>query len=367
MEAFERILVFLPTWLGDVVMATPLVRALREAQPRSRLDVLVPPGGARVLEGVPYVDQVIVYDKNGAHAGLGGMWRLGRSLAETRYDLAVCCPNSFRSALLLRFSGARRRIGWSYGGRGFLLTDRLVPEMRGHRRVPRPMPQYYLDLARRLGVEILSDHSELAVTPTGEAEADAFIERHGASGDALLGLNVGASFGPSKHWRADRFAEVAAQLRDQRGLRPVVLCGPGEEALGREVEDAVRDAGVADVIRTSDDMLSLAALKSVVKRLAVMVTTDTGPRHFAIAFDVPVICVMGSTDPQMTDQPDARGEVVRLDPLLECMPCHEKVCPLTHHRCLEDLAAVPVVAAALRALDEPPRARTAPEHRRASQ
>ncbi len=365
MEAFDRILVRMPNWLGDVVMATPLLRTLREAYPRARLDVLVQRGGAIVLEGVPFVDDVILYRRGGEHAGLSGMRRFARELRARDYELGVLCPNSFSSALLFRLAGLRRRIGWSYGGRGFLLTDRLAPQMRGHRRAPRPMPQYYLDLARRLGCEVLSDAVALAVTPDGEAEAEAFMERHGVRGTPLVGLNVGAAFGPSKHWRADRFGDVAAGLRASHGMRSVVLCGPGEETLGREVEDAALAAGCDDVIRTSDSVLTLAGLKSVVARLALMVTTDTGPRHFAIAYDVPVVCVMGATDPLMTDQPGARDEVVRLTPLLDCMPCHEKVYTLRHHDCLETLAAEPVLAAADRVLALPPRAATGPATRSA--
>jgi heptosyltransferase-2 len=365
MEGFDRILVRMPNWLGDVVMATPLLRTLREAYPRARLDILVQPGGALVLEGVPFVDDVLLYRRKGEHAGLVGMRRMAAELRARRYELGIVCPNSFSSALLFRLAGVRRRLGWSYGGRGFLLTDRLVPRMRGHRRVPRPMPQYYLDLARHLGCEVLAEDAVLAVTPDGEAEADAFMARHGVGDTPLVGLNVGAAFGPSKHWRADRFGEVATGLRARRGMRTVVLCGPGEEALGRQVEDAVAAASCDDVIRTSDAVLSLAGLKSVVNRLALMVTTDTGPRHFAIAFDVPVVCVMGSTDPLMTDQPGARAEVVRLEPLLDCMPCHEKVCPLQHHDCLEKLAAAPVLAAAERVLVRPPRPPSGPPPRSA--
>lgn len=356
MESFDRILVRAPNWLGDVVMATPLLRTVRETWPRARVDVVVSPGGAAVLEGLPWFDRVVPFRK-AEHRGLRGMTRLARELRRERHDLAICCPNSFSSALLLRLAGARRRLGWAYGGRGFLLTDRLVPEMRGHRRVPRPMPEYYLDLARRLGCEILSDHTELATTPAGDAEAARFLAERGVGPDArLVGLNVGASFGPSKLWHARGFRAVAEGLRLSRGLRPVVLCGPGEEALGREVEDAVG----GDVVRTSDLNLSIAGLKSVVRRLALLVTTDTGPRHFAIAFDVPCVCVMGSTDPRMTDQPGTRSEVVRLAPPLDCMPCHEKVCPLGHHRCLEDLEAGPVLAACDRVLALPPRERAGP-------
>ncbi len=350
MESFDRILVRAPNWVGDVVMATPLLRTLRESQPRARISVLALPSGAAVLEGLRTFDETIVYRRKDEHAGLSGMLRLAKDLRARRFDLAVCCPNSFSQALLLRLAGIPRRLGWSYGGRGFLLTDRLAPEMRGHRRVPRPMPQYYLDLARRLGCEVLSPHAQLAATPAGEEEAARFLEGRGvADGTPLVGFNVGAAFGPSKLWNARGFAGVAEGLRRARGMRPVVLCGPGEEKLGREIEDVVG----GDVVRTSDGVLSLAGLKSLVRRLRLLVTTDTGPRHFAIAFDVPYVCVMGSTDPQMTDQPEARGEVVRLDPPLPCMPCHEKVCPLGHHRCLEDLGPAPVLAACDRVLAPP--------------
>lgn len=356
MEPFERILVRGPNWLGDVVMATPLLRAVRETWPRAKLTVCLTPGGAAVLEGLPWFDEVLPYRK-AEHGGLGGTLRFARELRERRFDLAISCPNSFRVALQLRLAGIPRRVGWAYGGRGFLLTDRLVPEMRGHRRVPRPMPEYYLDLARHLGCEILGDDTELAATPAGEEEADRFLADRGARpGDRLAGLNVGASFGPSKLWNARGFAAVAAGLRLSRGLRPVVLSGPGEEAIGREIEDAVG----GDVVRTSDSKLSIAGLKSVVRRLALLVSTDTGPRHFGIAFDVPTVCVMGSTDPRMTDQPRTRSEVVRIDPPIECMPCHEKECPLGHHRCMEDVDPRAVLAACDRVLAMQARERSGP-------
>ena len=133
-------------------------------------------------------------------------------------------------------------------------------------------------------------------------------------------------------------------LNHERGMGYV-------EALGREVEAAVG----GDVVRTSDCVLSINGLKALVRRLALLVTTDTGPRHFAVGFDVPYVCVMGSTDPMMTDQPESRGEIVRRDPLLDCMPCHEKVCPLQHHKCLEDIAPAQVLAAVGRVMALPSR------------
>jgi lipopolysaccharide heptosyltransferase II len=351
MESFDRILVHLPTWLGDVVMATPLLRTLKENCPRAHVAVLCRKAGALVLEGLPGIDEVILYEKGGRHGGLRGTLRLAKDLRGRRFDLAVCCPNSMRSALMLALARIPRRVGWAYGGRGFLLTDRLVPDMRGHRRTPRPMPQYYLDLARHLGCETFTDHSRLGVTQPGLDEVAEFRRVKGiAETDRLVGFNVGAAFGPSKHWTARGFAETAAGLRERHGMRPVVLCGPGEEELGREIEEAVG----GDVVRTSDHVLSLPGLKALVSQLAFMVSTDTGPRHFAIGFDIPHVCVMGSTDPMMTDQPHARGEVVRLRPLLDCMPCHEKVCPLVHHKCLEDLPASAVLAAVERVLALPP-------------
>jgi heptosyltransferase-2 len=336
MEPFENILVRAPNPVGDAVMATPLLRCLRRGWPRARITVLATPTGAALYEGLDSVDAIEVLRRGGADGGATGMWRVSRGLRKRRFDLAVICPNSASSALMTMLAGVPRRVGWSYGGRGWLLTDRLRPEMRGAgKRVPTAMVGYYLDLARHLDAEVTSTVTELVTTPDGEREAMALLDAGGWDGSApLAGLGVGASFGPSKMWTPEAFAAVGNGLAE-RGFGIVLVYGPGEEAVAAAVEARLHVRPVVG----ANAMARIAGLKSLAKRMSVMVTTDTGPRHIAVAFGVPVVVIMGPTDPAYTDCNLEKTVVLRQE--VDCAPyrwpCHEKACPLTgprHHQCM---------------------------------
>jgi heptosyltransferase-2 len=351
-EPFDRILVRAPNPLGDAVMATPLLRCLRRNWPRARITVLATPSGAEAYRGLDSVDRVEVYRRGGEDRGALGLWRTARRLRGERFDLAVVCPNSHSSALLARLAGARRRVGWSYNGRGFLLTDVLVPAKRAvAKRIPVPMVGYYLDLARRMGAEVTDERPELRTTPDGEEEALRVLGAGGwREGEGLAGLGVGSSFGPSKLWTPEAFAATGDALA-ARGMRPVLLFGPGEEPVARAVAERMAAKPVAGAER----VLGLAALKSIVRRLRVMVTTDTGPRHLAVAFGVPVVVVMGPTDPIYTAAHLERTVVLREE--VDCAPwrwpCHEKDCPLAdarRHQCMERIPAERAVEAVARLL-----------------
>jgi heptosyltransferase-2 len=352
-EPFDRILVRAPNPLGDAVMATPLLRAIRESWPRAHVTALCLRNGADMYRGLGTVDDIVVYERKGAHRGAAGMMRLAKSLRKRRFDLAFVCPNSLSSALLARLSGAKRICGWSYGGRGFLLTDPVVPALRKwNKRVPTPMIGYYLDLARHMGAEPLSTATELRIHPEGEEEALRFLGAGGwREGERLAGLGVGASFGPSKLWTPEAFAAVGDALA-ARGLRPVLVHGPGEEPVAAAVQERMkaRPALAAGAIPT------LAGLKSIIRRLAVLVTTDTGPRHVAVALGVPVVVIMGPTAPEYTACNLERTEVLRHE--VDCAPyswpCQRKECPLEDGRrmqCMTGIAPARAVEAALRLVE----------------
>jgi len=346
-EPFERILVRAPNPLGDAIMATPLLRCLRRGWPRARITVLATPAGAEAYRGLDSLDRIEVYRRGGADRGALGLWRTARRLRPERFDLAVVCPNSHSAAILARLTGARRRVGWSYNGRGFLLTDVLVPEKKAvARRIPVPMVGYYLDLARRMGAEPTDERPELATTPDGESEALRVLGEGGwREGEGLAGLGVGSSFGPSKLWTPEAFAAVGDALA-AKGMKSILLFGPGEEPLARAVGERMKSKPVVG----ADRSLGLAAIKSLVKRLKVMVTTDTGPRHVAVAFGIPVVVIMGPTDPIYTDAHLEKTVVLREQ--VDCAPyrwpCHEKDCPLgdsRRHQCMERIPPERAVAA----------------------
>ncbi len=335
-----KVVVRMPNWVGDVVMATPALRALRAHWPAAEITALCLPSGEKILRGSPRVDRFEIYDRHGRDGGMRGRGRLVRRLRARGYDLAIALPNSFSSAWIFRRARIPRRLGTDYGHRGWLLTDRFRPEMEGRRRVPRSMVEHYLDVLEAVGVPRNDGRLELFETPEGRKRAFETLALLGAKEtDRLLAVVPGASFGVTKRWPPERFAAVADHLQEKHGLRPILLGGPSEEGILHDVAAAMRTKPLS----TADEVLDLDALKSVIRAASLLVTTDTGPRHYGVAFGVPVVVVMGPTDPRYTESNLDRTLVIREE--LDCSPCHLKVCPLSHHHCMTLIEPDRVIAA----------------------
>jgi heptosyltransferase-2 len=205
------------------------------------------------------------------------------------------------------------------------------------------MPAYYAELLDLLGLPPVPERGQLHVSMDEDAYVDGWLQQRGIAPDApLVLLNAGASFGASKLWVAERFAAAAQRLREGQGLVPVFLAGPAEVDLVRGI------ARQANAVDTTDPVLLLSHLKALVRRARLLVTTDTGPRHIAVAFGVPVVCLIGPTDRRYTDYALDETIVIRKD--IECAPCHRKVCPLGHHNCMRWIEVDEVVAACERLL-----------------
>jgi len=204
-----------------------------------------------------------------------------------------------------------------------------------------PMIDYYLELCRWLGLEIPADPKpRLFFRDSVRRAAQAVLERHGIrEGDFVVGLNPGASFGSSKCWPPEHFAELAQLCQENLDAKVLLLSGPGED----QIVQAIVDRTTARVIDLRADRIDLEMLKPVVERCNLMITNDTGPRHYAVAFDVPVVVIMGPTDPRYTAANTDRTVVVRKD--LECSPCHLKVCP-RQHECMREIQPAEVFCAA---------------------
>ncbi|MEE9556683.1 MAG: glycosyltransferase family 9 protein, partial [Candidatus Adiutricales bacterium] len=142
--------------------------------------------------------------------------------------------------------------------------------------------------------------------------------------DMVIGLNPGAKFGASKCWPAEYFARLAELFEEEWGARVLLFSGPGEE----EIAAVITKASRANIAVLGSVRLDLALLKPLVKRCALLVTNDTGPRHYAVAYDVPVAVIFGSTDPALTASNLEKTATLRRD--LDCSPCHKKICPYDH-------------------------------------
>ena len=298
-------------------MATPALRSLRRGFPGSRIFLHGKPKILSLLQGLDSFDEAIPLAATRSFK----VWRQAAALRSYRFEMGVLLPNSFSSALVFFLGKVRRRIGYGLNGRTWILSRSIPISAQGRKRAPTPMTKYYLDVARLAGGAAVGEKVELAVDPASEEEAESFLRRSGLEGTRpLVGLNAGAAFGPSKQWTAEGFAAVADRVRSELGGKAVLLCGPGEEAIA----DAIKAKTRFPLVETSRDVFPLDVLKSVMRRLDLLVTTDTGPRHLAVAFDIPVVVIMGPTDPRYTEANLERTRVIRLD--ADCAPCHKKEC-----------------------------------------
>jgi heptosyltransferase-2 len=357
----KKILVVQPSWVGDAVMATPALRALRELYPQAHIAYLMRRYVKPVYAGMPWADQLITYrtGKTRAKAGKGQFFDLAARLRAGRFDLAVLLPNSFKTALVCKMARIPRILGYERDGRGFLLTDRLLPFKEKGKFVPSPIVKYYLGLAHYLGSQHRDLTLQLFVTAGERAEAsDVFVRcglapdlyRPGSSGGPpLVLLNPGAAFGAAKCWKPEYFADLADKLIDDHNATVLLSAAPKE----RPIVDAIKRHMRHAPVDLSNKGTTLGSLKEIVRRCDLMVTNDTGPRHIAAAMDVPVITVFGPTHPEWTEIYYAKERQVAVK--VFCGPCQKKICPLDH-RCMTRVTPGMVYAAAMPFLPNAPSA-----------
>ena len=339
-----KVVVFCPNPIGDTVMATPCLRALRRSLPGATILGVIKPSAAPTLDGNPWLDELIRFDPRSddrAHHARAVV----RRLRSERPDLALLLPNSFRSAWVAWRGGCRQRVGYARGGRGLLLTDRLIPprDARGG-FLPVPAVESYLRIAEAVGCRADSPRLELFTTPADESAADRARAALGIEpGAPVVSLNNGGAFGPAKSWPVPHFRTLARRLATELGATCLVLCGPSEREAARAIAEGARHPRVVSL---ADQPLGLGLSKACVRRSRLLVTTDSGPRHFAAAFGVPVVTLFGPTRIAWTRT--YHPHAVHLQQPVPCGPCQQGVCPLGHHRCMTELHPDRVFAAAAR-------------------
>ena len=339
-----KIGLFLPNWIGDAVMATPAMRAIRSHFSHSEIVAVLRPYVADVIAGLDLADRVLAFDPRGSDRAMRGRQIL-QTLRRERLDLAVLFPNSLRTAGMVWLAGAKRRVGIARDGRSLLLTDAIPPKSR---KRPHPVIDEYLRIAAHLGCTGLTRNMELAVLPQDEAQLHAFWKRHERSlpGRGVVCLNPGGAFGSSKHWPNEHFALLARRIAREKNKTVLVLCGPAERIEARAI---VKMAADPHVVTAADGPLSLGFTKAAVRSAELLVTTDSGPRHFAPPFGVRVVTLFGPTHIAWSETFYVRAAHVQLK--VDCGPCQERECPLVHHRCMRDLSVERVFSAACDALE----------------
>jgi heptosyltransferase-2 len=336
-----RMGVFLPNWIGDVVMATPALRALRNhLGPHAHLVGVVRPYVAEVLAGQPWLDELIVYAKHPRPHESSGRAATDR-LRAAKLDQILLLTNSFRTAWMAWRSGAPRRVGIRGEGRGWLLTHGIAQPTHASTGMPWASIVTYLHLVEAVGCPAEPPRLELATTEMDELAADVVWQRLGLDGDDVVVFNTGGAFGSAKNWPVEHFVELARRIVADRNYRVLVNCGPKERDSAREIVALADDRRVVSLAEERD--LPIGLTKACIRRARLLVTTDSGPRYLGIAFERPVVTLFGPTDPRMVETHYERETCLSLG--LDCQPCMKRVCPLGHHRCMRDLTVDRVYAA----------------------
>ena len=340
-----RIGVMLPNWVGDVALATPLLRALRRKFPAAEIVGIARPHLIPLLAGTNWIDSFHSWEHHG-RGWLGRTWQLVRTLRGERLDAMLLTRNSPYAALVARLGGAREVIGYARRGTGLLLTQGLTPPRTGGKLTPISAVDYFLNLAYALGCETEPKQLELATLPADEAAADEQWQRLDLpdSRQVVL-LNAGGAYGSAKHWPREHCVELSQRLVGEHGLTVLILCGPAERAEAAAVAQAADHPQVKSL---AGEEVGFGVTKALIRRARLLVTTDSGPRHIAAALGTPTITLFGPIDPRWSENYQPGAVQLRLP--LECSPCGQRVCPLGHGRCMRDLTVETVLQAVRQAI-----------------
>jgi len=320
-------------------MATPALKAMRQCYPHSFISVLVRPHIRLVIEDLPYYDSIIEFDAKGKECGVQGILSCSRRLQKEHFNWVLILPNSFSSALLSLLSSIPRRIGYNRNMRSWMLTDRIPPAKNGIHIVPVPKVERYLTMCSYLGCKTTSQKYELAISPHVESKVDDLYFKHNLNHTNMTIVIIpGAAYGSSKCWKTEYFAQVADQLIEKYKCTIIIIPGPDEVTIARDIEKAMKHHPIALI----KEIVPLDVLKGIIKRSSMVITNDTGPRHCATAFEKPVVVLMGPTNPIYTQANLERTIVLREE--LDCSPCHLRECP-TDHKCMELITPQKVLTA----------------------
>lgn len=332
----RHLLIRSANWIGDAVMTTPAIRALRKNFPDAEISILSKPWVAPVFENSPYLDQVLCYDAEGRHRAVAGKFRLARDLRKIPFDAAILLQNAFEAAFISFLAGIPVRAGYDTDGRKLLLTHPVpcTPEIKGIHQTG-----YYLGILEGLGLQTRGQELELAISREDRERALEILRQHGISGKRRrAGINPGATFGTAKRWFPERYAELCRRIQNAEESDILVFGGPGEAALGEHICQMVGKCCINLAGRTS-----LREAMALIETCYLFITNDSGLMHVAAALDVPQIAIFGSTDHVTTAPLSPKSRIVRVP--TRCSPCLKPDCPQGHHRCMKDITVDMVYSA----------------------
>lgn len=288
MKEYKRILIIRTDRIGDVVLSTPVIKALRDKFPSSFIAMMTSPSTQELAKGNPYLNEVIVYDKDKLHKSIFSSFKFALELRRKKFDLALILHSTNRVNIITCLAGVRERVG--YGRRlGFLLTKN-IPYCK-HKGEKHEV-QYNLDILRSIGIDIIE--ASLFMPRDKEAESwadDLLLSFQITKGYKLVVIHPSASC-VSRMWPIERFAEVSSVLIENYDARVIIVAGINDTPLADKLASLIKYPVINLAGKTT-----LMQLASIFRRSTLLISNDSGPVHMAVACGLPVVVLFGRNQP----------------------------------------------------------------------
>ncbi len=341
----ESILIVRLSAIGDIVMATPLAQALRDTWPAARISWLVQPEYQELLDNHPAVDDVITWDRHEwrAHWKNKNLGQLRsavrifkRDLKSRQFDLAIDAQGLIKSATLVRWSGAKKKVGLRSPEFSHLMLNKSVS--RGHDTSR--ISSEYLALAKALDLRIGDFRLSLATSPSDKHAAMEIAQRHSLSGD--FAVLCPFTTRPQKHWVEERWSELADAIHDEYGWKSVLVGGPDDRDAATRIAEGAR----CDVISLAGET-SLMQSAAIIEAGRLVVGVDTGVGHMGIALNTPTLMLFGSTLPYVDT---GTNDAMVLHHTMPCAPCKRRPTCGGAYTCMQLITVEQIMWAAKKVL-----------------
>ena len=333
MKQPKKILIWLPSPLGDAICATPALRAFRMLFADAQITFLAAPFTQAILSPTPFADAWLNPQK--------GLMPLVRQLRQPSFDAAILLKNSFGSALTVALAGIPRRMGYARDGRSLLLTDGLrAAREKGQFKIVSSV-DYYLNLAAFLGGQSQSRLPELEVAEADQTAVADKLANVMSPDKPLVIIVPGGAFGPSKLWPYERFGACAEAIIEKYKANVVLSVAP--TAAEMQAAEAIAAACRYPLVNLGKTPLSGGQLKALFARADLVLTNDTGPRHIAIALRRKLVTLFGPNNPARTHT--GYADEIRIIGKGDCVPCDKPECKAAEHYCMQSITVEQVLDA----------------------
>ena len=337
----ENILVWLPSPIGDAVLCTPALRAIRQHFKSHKISFLAKPVVRQVLSPGSFNDVWLEQQSDNPFV-------TAKNLGVRKFTYAILFKNSLGSAIATFLAKIPMRIGYAREGRGVLLTDKLYPpKLPNGKFKPVSMIDYYLAIASWLGCDTTNRNPELLIDPENKQRLQAKLPEITNADGPIVIIVPGGAFGPSKCWLSERFAQTADRLISKYSATIVVSVSPSpaEKQIARQICGSSKHK----LINLAESPVSIGELKSLFSIADLVISNDTGPRHIAIALQRKVISLFGPNNPAWTNT--GYKDEIQIIGDAPCAPCGKPVCKKAEHLCMQSITVEMVYNAAEKLLE----------------